>query len=202
MYLPRPLVISIVLTSILVLTISLVSNIPANALLEVFIFGLLAAILIAWVYRHKDAKTMNQAGSPEPRTSAHKIGEMVAELDALRRHQRQILLDLPLGVCAVDSEERINTWNLALEKMTSLPSAEVQGLRLTELREPWLSLLHNFVTSSYTHLYKQSYVLKGKKRTVNLHKSLIDRSGDKSQPAGGTLILLGTLQKRKPWKPA
>lgn len=190
MYLPRTLVISITVVSILLLAISLASDISIDSLLEIFLLGLLTSIGVAWVYRQKDQapSPSNETTESEPRSE--KFGQMVGELEALRRHQRQILLDLPLGVCALDAEERITTWNSALEKMTLIDSSEIQDSKLTELQEPWLSLLHNFVTSGYTHLYKQSYELNGKKRTVNLHKSLIDQSDDRMGGSSGTLILL------------
>ena len=159
-----------------------------------FTIGLLAAIGVAWVYRNKELdKELDKEplkGTIEAGSTAGKFDQMVAELEALRRHQRQILLDLPLGVCALDPDERIVTWNQALEKMTSIDNTKIQGCRLTELSEPWLSLLHNFVASGYTHLYKQSYELNGKKRTVNLHKSLIGQSSDSNVATGGTLVLL------------
>jgi len=189
-YLPRPLVISIAVVSLLVLLISVASDVSTDAFLEIYILGLLAAIGIAWVYRRKDQDQRTPKGTAETGSTSEKFDQMVAELETLRRHQRQILLGLPLGVCALDADERITTWNLALEKMTSIDSAEIRGSRLTELSEPWLSLLHNFVASGYTHLYKQSYELDGKKRTVNLHKSLIGQNSENRTSSGGTLILL------------
>ncbi|OQX46272.1 MAG: histidine kinase, partial [Candidatus Sedimenticola endophacoides] len=45
-----------------------------------------------------------------------------ADLDTLRRYHRQILLDLPLSVCAVDPEHRVVTWNLALEMGSGISS--------------------------------------------------------------------------------
>jgi PAS domain S-box-containing protein len=190
MYLPRPLIISITVVSLLVLLVSLASDVSLDSLLEIFILGLLATIGVAWVYGKKgiDQRPVRLADTSSP--TAEKVEQMVAELEALKRRQRQVLQDLPLGVCALDADERITTWNHALEKMTSINHSEIQGSKVTELREPWLSLLHNFIASDYTHLYKQSYELNGKKRTVNLHKSLIDQGNDSNITGGGTLILL------------
>ena len=190
MYLPRPLIISIALVSILVLLISFASDVSTDSLLEIFVLGLLASIGIAWVYRQTDFGPKPSNETAAPGSPSEKLDQMAGELEALRRHQRQVLLDLPLGVCALDENERITTWNHALEKMTSIDSSEIRGSKLTELNEPWLSLLHNFVSSGYTHLYKQSYELEGKKRTVNLHKSLIDQNSESEIATGGTLILL------------
>ncbi len=190
MYLPRPLIISISVISLLVLLVSIASDASLDSLLETFILGLLATIGVAWVYGKKglDHQPARFADNISPATE--KVEQMVAELNSLKRRQRQILEDLPLGVCALDAKEHITTWNHALEKMTSIDHAEIQGSKVTELCEPWLSLLHNFIASDYTHLYKQSYKLNGIKRTVNLHKSLIDQGNGGNFTDGGTLILL------------
>ncbi|MBT8145296.1 MAG: GHKL domain-containing protein [Gammaproteobacteria bacterium] len=190
MFLPRTLIIAITVVSMLLLAISVASDISIDSLLEIFLLGLLTAIGVAWVYMQNDHEQTSSKVAADPGSTSEKFGQMVGELEALRRHQRQILLDLPLGVCALDAEERITTWNGALEKMTFIDSTEIQDSKLTELQEPWLSLLHNFVTSGYTHLYKQSYELNGKKRTVNLHRSLINQSDDSKGGTSGTLILL------------
>ena len=190
MYLPRPLIISITVVGMLVLLISVVTEVSSDSLLEIFILGLLTTIGVAWVFRRKELDQKFSHRTVETGSTSEKFDQMLAELEALRQHQRQILLDLPLAVCALDADECITTWNHALEKMTSIGSSEIRGSRLTELNEPWLSLLHNFVASGYTHLYKQSYELNGKKRTVNLHKSLIDQRSDSKIAMGGTLILL------------
>jgi len=189
-YLPRPLIISIVAVSVLILLVTIVSDVSLNSLLEIFILGLLSALGITWVYERKgfDQGMIGLASNSGP--TLEKFEQTLAELEALKRRQRQILQDLPLGVCTLDNDERITAWNHALEKMTSIGHKEVQGSKLTELSEPWLSLLYNFVISDYTHLYKQSFVLNGTKRTVNLHKSLIDESNVNSTARGGTLILL------------
>lgn len=187
MYLPRPLIVSIAVVSLLLLVISVVSDTATDSLLEMFTLGILAAIGITWAYRHKDPEQEAAKDRRETGSTPGKFDQMAAEVEALRRHQRQILLDLPLGACVLDADERITTWNHALEKMTSIDNSSIHGYRLTDLSEPWLSLMHNFVANGYTHLYKQSYELNGKKRTVNLHKSLI---GQRSDNESGTLILL------------
>lgn len=190
MYLPRPLIISIVAVSVLILLVTIVSDVSLNSLLEIFILGLLSAIGITWVYERKgfDQGMIGLASNSGP--TLEKFEQTLAEFERLKRRQRQILQDLPLGVCTLDKDERITAWNYALEKMTSIGNKKVQGSKLTELSEPWLSLLYNFVISNYTHLYKQSFILNGTKRTVNLHKSLIDESYVNGTASGGTLILL------------
>ncbi len=189
-FVPRPLIITIAFIAALVLLISMLPGIPADPLLEIFTLGLLVAIAIIWAYQRRDS------GDSSPRLrlavsrDTEKLEKMQEEIKSLRKHQKQILLDLPLGVCALDANEKIITWNRALEKMTSISAEQVLGTRLTDLVQPWLSLLHNFVASNYTHLYKQSFELNDKKRTVNLHKSLTGGSLTQDSADRGILLLL------------
>ena len=190
MFIPRPLLISIAVVALLVLALSFMPGVPDNAIPELFILGLLITMAIIRVSRPRDASLPSTRKSPARELDKDKLAMVSAEVDALRRHQRQLLLDLPLGVCTIDAEERITTWNRALEKMTSVSADQVQGSRITDLQEPWLSLLHNLMASDYAHLYKQSFDLGDKKRTVNLHKSVIGNAARSDLAEGGILILL------------
>lgn len=190
MLIPRPLIISITLIAILVLSISFFSSVAARPLLEIFVIGLLVAILVTWFTQRREPASLPLRGEPADAPGNMVLEKMSAEVKALRQRQRQILLDLPLGVCALDSAERIITWNRALEKMTGLSKTQVVGSQLTELEEPWLSLLHNFVASNFTHLYKQRFELNDKKRSVNLHKSLIGPGSNGDSSDSGILLLL------------
>lgn len=69
---------------------------------------------------------------------------MAKELDALRRHHRHTLHSLPIGVCTLDEQQRIQFWNAALVHLTQLTAAEVLGLTLAELPAPWGHPLHDF----------------------------------------------------------
>ncbi|MEZ5491330.1 MAG: ATP-binding protein [Gammaproteobacteria bacterium] len=190
MFLPRPLIISIALIAALVLMLSFVPSVPDGPLLEIFTLGILVVIIVSWVYQRRDPG----AGSSKPialgTRSTDKLQEMVTEIKALKQHQKEILLNLPLGVCELDSKERIILWNRAIEKMTSINGERIRNTCLTDLEEPWLSLLHNFVQSNYTHLYKQGFELNDKKRTVNLHKSLIDQGQAEKTGDKGILLLI------------
>ena len=115
---------------------------------------------------------------------------MAADLDNLRRYQRQMLLDLPLGVCSLGVADEIVMWNHAMERLTGIKSTEVMGLQLQELDEPWLSLLMRFVNNETTHLYKQYFQLNGRRRSVNLHKAVIEKSRERAPTPDGVIILV------------
>ena len=118
------------------------------------------------------------------------LSGMAADLDNLRRYHRQILLDLPLGVCSLSSDREIIMWNRALEEFTEISAADVVGSQLSDLPEPWQALLEAFIGEDIDHSYKQSFELGAQKRTVNLHKALIEESGDTETSHEGLIILM------------
>lgn len=118
------------------------------------------------------------------------LSGMAADLDNLRRYHRQILLDLPLGVCSLSAENEIIIWNRALEEFTEINSADVVGSQLIDLTEPWLSLLINFIDEDANHSYKHTFEFEGNKKTVNLHKAVIEQTEDPNSMHEGVIILL------------
>jgi len=118
------------------------------------------------------------------------LSGMAADLDNLRRYHRQILLDLPLGVFSLSSDREIIMWNKALEEFTEISSADVVGSQLSDLPAPWASLLEEFVGEDIDHSYKKSFELANNKRTVNLHKALIEESGETGDSVQEGLIIL------------
>lgn len=128
----------------------------------------------------------------ETRIEAYRsnLSGLAADLDNLRRYHRQILLDLPLGVCSLSSDKEIIMWNRALEEFTKITGADVVGSQLSDLPEPWLSLLENFVDEDASHTYKQNFDLNGHKKSVNLHKALIEKRSDQESSHEGLIVLL------------
>lgn len=96
-----------------------------------------------------------------------------ADLDNLRRYHRQILLDLPLGVCTIDNERQVTMWNLAMELMTGVRSNEAVGNTLQQLPEPWRTLLLGFASTLDDHIHHHEVKYAGYVRWFNLHKAAI-----------------------------
>ena len=118
------------------------------------------------------------------------LSGMAADLDNLRRYHRQILHDLPLGVCSLSTDNEVIMWNRAMEQFTQLNSANVVGSQLIDLSEPWLSLFANFIDDDASHSYKYAFELEGQKQTVNLHKAFIEQTDDPNSIHEGVIILL------------
>ena len=118
------------------------------------------------------------------------LSGMATDLDNLRRYHRQILLDLPLGVCSLSYENEVIMWNHSLEDFTHIDASDVVGSQLLDLPEPWLSLISNFLDNDANHSFKNKFQLEDKEKTVNLHKSLIADSGQQDIRNEGIIILI------------
>ncbi|MCB1772871.1 MAG: PAS domain S-box protein [Gammaproteobacteria bacterium] len=132
-------------------------------------------------------------------TSRSQMQGLSVELDNLRRLHRQILQDLPLGVCATDNQGKIVLWNLALEGMTGVEARQLVGSRLDRVPRPWDGLLGGFARSGENHIYRMELPVAGKPRWYNLHKAAYaepdfnddDTSDAKSRP--GMVMLIEDL---------
>lgn len=103
--------------------------------------------------------------------SRSQLQGLSVELDKLRRLHRQILQDLPLGVCATDNQNKIVLWNVALENMTGVQARQLIGTDLGRLPPPWDNLLAGFSRTVENHIYRMELAVAGKPRWYNLHKS-------------------------------
>ncbi len=121
---------------------------------------------------------------------------LAAELDALRRYHRQILQDLPLGVCSLGPNQEIVVWNLAMELLSGIERNEVLATPIQELPAPWGQLFSDFIHTKDRHLHKQRITLEGRTRWLNLHKAAIEtlpnryrRERDETDRSGLVLLV-------------
>jgi Na+/proline symporter/signal transduction histidine kinase len=105
--------------------------------------------------------------------SRTRLRGLSADLDNLRRYHRQILLDLPLGVCTVDRLRTVTIWNLAMEVMTGVNARDAIGVALHRLPEPWGHLLGGFASAADEHIHHLEVTHGQKSRWFNLHKAAI-----------------------------
>lgn len=131
----------------------------------------------------------------ESRIEAYRsnLSGMAEDLDNLRRYHRQVLLELPLGVCSLGEQNQIVMWNHAMEKLTGIPGQEVLGLQLPEIAEPWASLINNFTVGEAAHAHKRVVQVKNKRRFISLHKAIIEKSATHKIKQDGVVILLEDL---------
>lgn len=124
-------------------------------------------------------------------TSRTRLRGLAAELDRLRRYHRQIIEDLPVGVCAVAQGGRLVRWNPALRRLTGMPVAEVIGRRVRDLPPPWGPLLVDFLDSRTDHWHKQEIHHAKRSRWYSLHKAAIEEPG--RGQSGDTILLIEDL---------
>lgn len=108
-------------------------------------------------------------------TWSQNLSGIALDLDTLRRHHRQVLQNLPLGVCAIDGQGLISIWNSAMSNITRLSGAHLTGMPLSALPPPWLDLLTTFMQDrNTTHIPRHSLVIDGKQRWFSLHKASLE----------------------------
>ncbi len=125
--------------------------------------------------------------------SRNRLQGLSADLDTLRRFHRQILMDLPLGVCAVTPDQRVVIWNLAMEIISGIPSNRVAGHKLNTLPEPWGNLLMGFALARDRHIHRMEITLQNRVRWLNLHKAAIpepDLTRHALAPHSGMVMLV------------
>ncbi len=130
--------------------------------------------------------------------SRTRLRGLARDLDALQLYHRQILQDLPLGACALSSEQEILNWNQAMERLTGIDRQTVMGSRVADLNAPWAGLLGAFLDHDGQHVHKTRALVQGRPRWFNLHKaaigvSLPPRDDDSHRPWSGMVILVEDL---------
>lgn len=117
------------------------------------------------------------------------LNGLANELETLHRYHRNILLELPLGVCVVSHDYQINIWNFAMEVMSNVDSEDAIGKHVKQLPRPWNQVLHGFLRSADNYQHHLEITVNNDARWFNMHQASIVEPG--SRP--GTVILLEDL---------
>lgn len=129
--------------------------------------------------------------------SRSRLRGLAAELDVLRRYHKQILLDLPLGVCALSPQREVVLWNVAMEVLSGVEAGNAISHRVDDLPKPWGELLKDFAATQDNHVHRLQIEVTDRKRWVNLHKANIieqeNAFSENSELSLGTVILLEDL---------
>ena len=105
--------------------------------------------------------------------SHDRLRGLSAELDGLRRYHRQILQDLPLGVCSLSAQGEILSWNQAMAQLSDIAQPAAIGSHVRELSSPWDELLSGFLDDERRHIHKIQIPIRGRTRWLNLHKAAL-----------------------------
>jgi signal transduction histidine kinase/Na+/proline symporter len=108
---------------------------------------------------------------------------MAADLDNLRRHYRQTLNKLPIGVCSLGRDGELLIWNRAMENITGISAHAVLGSLLDSLPRPWNDILTKFAAGEEDSVMKQQVGVsdpdnKNRGLWISLHRASIAASAD------------------------
>ena len=103
-----------------------------------------------------------------------------AELDALRRFHRQMLHELPIGVCSVNAQFTIMSWNRMMAELTDFGD-EVVGWRLSDLPNVWGRVLMQFVRQAEQQTYRLAVQHDERHYLVNLQRATVGEPDDQNQ---------------------
>lgn len=124
-------------------------------------------------------------------TSRDRLRGAVAQLQSLQRYHRDVLQELPIGVCSVAPDGEIVIWNRSMEELSGIERREATGKPLASLPSPWADVLQQFSRSGERRQTKASITGNdGSERWVNLHQAWIENPHLRDTPGGGSLVLL------------
>ena len=111
---------------------------------------------------------------------------LAAELDNLRRHYRQTLDNLPIGVCSLAPDGEVLLWNRSMEEITRVPASQTLGARLDSLPSPWRDIFGSFLRDASRSVQKLEVPLAD---TSNQWLSLL-KASTATQPGGDQIVLV------------
>ena len=114
---------------------------------------------------------------------------VTADLDNLRRHYRETLDKLPIGVCSIGADGEILLWNRGMQQITGVSPREVIGSLLDSLPSPWQQIIRDFRLGNSNSLLKTEVAQPGgQSRWVSLLKT--DSSSSEAGVDADTVILV------------
>ncbi len=113
--------------------------------------------------------------------SRTRLEGVAGELDDMRRYHRQVLQDLPLGVCSVGINGEVINWNRAIEKLTGIRAEQILGESIQSLPPPLGELFYSFIQGEEQQLRKIQVHINKTRRIFNLHKSSLISSFRRSR---------------------
>jgi PAS domain S-box-containing protein len=107
---------------------------------------------------------------------------LAGELDNLRRHYRQTVDTMPIGVFSTAPDGEVLLWNRSMEETTGIPARRVLGSLYASIPEPWGPIFDAFLAEDSDSLLKREVLLPdGSSRWISLHKTAAgpDHQGDR-----------------------
>ncbi len=108
---------------------------------------------------------------------------MAADLDNLRRHYRETLDKLPIGVCSLSADGEVLMWNRTMAQITGIAPDRVVGSLLASLDEPWRGIIGDFLAGTADTILKTEVATgSDPARWISLHRTTpqVDEDGTDS----------------------
>lgn len=122
--------------------------------------------------------------------SREQMRGMTKELDDLRLYLRNVLRELPIGVCSVGPDGDILIWNAALQRISGIEEQQASKGALSDLPTPWNRLLNDFAISGENHKFRSQTTINNEPATFNFHKAEVAYPlGDESQSPGQVILV-------------
>lgn len=120
----------------------------------------------------------------------HQLSGMSAELDRLRRHHRETLYRLPIGVCSLTNDGEIILWNEVMAKLTGVSEEQALGAKIELLPATWFELINTFLDGELEKITTEQPDASNprKSRWFSLHRTQLS-AGERNLNEG-TVILL------------
>ena len=170
--------------------------------LERNLTGLLGPALARRIL-HRQPGSGNRALSNSPdvrllerrlQTSGEQMRGLTKQLNDLRQYLQSVLRQLPLGVCSISSNGRINIWNSAMHALTGIDERDAYDKSLEQLNKPWGTLLASFAESPDDTLFRQRITIETANAerfaSVNLHKAQLELLEPEDNTLTGLVILM------------
>jgi len=103
---------------------------------------------------------------------------LAADIDNLRRHHRETLDRLPIGVCSIGADDEVLMWNRSMERITGVAANRVIGSLLSTLPEPWCSILVEFQRGNADLTPKATVPGDEPARWISLHRTRIGENAE------------------------
>ena len=103
--------------------------------------------------------------------SRERLRGMTRQLDDLRRYLRDVLHELPIGVCSIAPDGRVYLWNSAMHALTGIDERRARDRALEGLAAPWSTLLADFARSSEGQRVRCRVETPERALTVDLRKA-------------------------------
>jgi PAS domain S-box-containing protein len=114
---------------------------------------------------------------------------LAADLDNLRRHHRETLDNLPIGVCSIGDDDELLMWNRSMAQITGIEPRDALGSLLDSMPQPWRRIIGDFQRSDTNTILKMEVVTEpGASRWISLHKA--SSEDDTTGSNGNTVILV------------